>query len=226
MATITANITSSEGVIPTSAEMESGHYTIDSENIYVYGTSRGQEGRSFDRLFASVERGVGGSTAASHTSGATLTRYYPDAATSGPAGSGGNDVYVDLSDPSVYRFASDESGEIMAIGGPGTVAVTAEPAGYFAVFGDDGSSQVYVMANDGADLIYIQDSNSDEAFYVKGNGLTELRPVIIGTSAPADGLLSSGQVALWFDATNGAAKLKIKGKSANGTVVVGEVALT
>lgn len=52
------------------------------------------------------------------------------------------------------------------------------------------------------------------------------QPMIGVLAAPADGDLSAGQVALWFDATNGAAKLKIKGKSANGTVVVGEVALT
>jgi hypothetical protein len=45
-------------------------------------------------------------------------------------------------------------------------------------------------------------------------------------SAPADTLLVAGEVALWFDATNGASKLKIKAKSANGTVVLGEVALT
>lgn len=45
-------------------------------------------------------------------------------------------------------------------------------------------------------------------------------------AAPADGDLAAGECALWFDQTNGAAKLKIKAKSANGTVVSGEVALT
>jgi hypothetical protein len=44
--------------------------------------------------------------------------------------------------------------------------------------------------------------------------------------APADGVIDAGEVFLWFDKTNGASKLKIKGKSANGTVVQGEVALT
>jgi hypothetical protein len=46
------------------------------------------------------------------------------------------------------------------------------------------------------------------------------------TTIPADGDLSAGQMAIWFDATNGAAKLKIKAKEAGGTVRVGEVALT
>jgi HK97 family phage major capsid protein len=46
------------------------------------------------------------------------------------------------------------------------------------------------------------------------------------SAAPADAELAAGELALWFDKTNGAAKLKIKGKSANGTVVQGEVALS
>lgn len=91
MATITANITSSAGLIPLSAPVDIGFYSIDSENIYVTGMSRGAEGRDFTRLSASVDRAVGGSTAASHTSGATLTRYYPDA----KAGTGGGGVTVD-----------------------------------------------------------------------------------------------------------------------------------
>lgn len=44
------------------------------------------------------------------------------------------------------------------------------------------------------------------------------------TETPDDEL-SNGSVSLWFDPANGASKLMIKGKSLNGTVVVGEVAL-
>jgi hypothetical protein len=44
-------------------------------------------------------------------------------------------------------------------------------------------------------------------------------------SAPADGDINSGAAALWFDKTNGAGKLMIKAKTANGTVVTGFVAL-
>jgi hypothetical protein len=44
-------------------------------------------------------------------------------------------------------------------------------------------------------------------------------------AAPVDGNVSAGQCFIWFDQTNGAAKLMIKGKSANGTVVTGQVAL-
>lgn len=52
------------------------------------------------------------------------------------------------------------------------------------------------------------------------------QPMVGVVAAPADGDLSASQVALWFDDTDGAAKLMIKGKSANGTVVTGQVALS
>jgi hypothetical protein len=50
--------------------------------------------------------------------------------------------------------------------------------------------------------------------------------VTVKHAAPADADLGSGECALWFDQTNGAAKLMAKGKTANGTVVSGSLALT
>lgn len=44
-------------------------------------------------------------------------------------------------------------------------------------------------------------------------------------SAPADAEIIAGEAMYWFDSTNGASKVKFKGKSADGTVVTGEVAL-
>lgn len=44
-------------------------------------------------------------------------------------------------------------------------------------------------------------------------------------AAPADADLNAGEIAFWFDSTNGAAKLKVKAKEAGGTVRTGEVAL-
>lgn len=50
------------------------------------------------------------------------------------------------------------------------------------------------------------------------------------TSIPATSVyayfVGAGDCALWFDQTNGAAKLKTKAKQADGTVRTGEVALT
>ncbi len=42
---------------------------------------------------------------------------------------------------------------------------------------------------------------------------------------PKDVDLAAGQLALWFDSTNGAAKLMVKAKQANGTVVSGSITL-
>jgi hypothetical protein len=45
-------------------------------------------------------------------------------------------------------------------------------------------------------------------------------------AAPANGDLNTNELCLWFDSTNGSAKLMIKAKDANGVVVTGSVALT
>jgi hypothetical protein len=45
-------------------------------------------------------------------------------------------------------------------------------------------------------------------------------------SEPADGDLSAGTFAFWLDATNGAAKFKVKAKTLDGTVVTGQIALS
>lgn len=44
-------------------------------------------------------------------------------------------------------------------------------------------------------------------------------------AAPADASITAGEIAFWFDSTNGAAKLMFKGKEAGGTVRTGSVAL-
>lgn len=77
-------------------------------------------------------------------------------------------------------------------------------------------------ASQSANLQEWRDSSSAVLSTVSANGYFTTRKV----AAPADGELSASEVAFWFDDTNGAAKLKIKGKSANGTVVTGEVALS
>ncbi len=45
-------------------------------------------------------------------------------------------------------------------------------------------------------------------------------------AAPTDGSLSAGQLAIWFDDSNGAGVVNFKGKTADGTVVTGSVNLT
>jgi hypothetical protein len=67
-----------------------------------------------------------------------------------------------------------------------------------------------------------QDSSANILSTISENGYYTTRK----NSAPADAELSAGELALWFDSTNGAGKLMIKAKTANGTVVTGQVALS
>lgn len=85
-----------------------------------------------------------------------------------------------------------------------------------------------VSLNLGGDGEAISRGGNFQAITSAGAHVAEVgqRGVVISrNTAPANGDLVAGQVALWFDKTDGAAKLKLKGKSANGTVVQGEVAL-
>lgn len=65
--------------------------------------------------------------------------------------------------------------------------------------------------------------SSAEAVYgsVSENGYFTTRK----NSAPADAELVAGESAYWFDSTNGAAKFMVKAKTADGTVVTGQIAL-
>jgi hypothetical protein len=97
VATLSANMDNAQDWIPLSqADAESlvpGFYTVDDENMEVGGAHptlpppSGGAGRVANGRF--VKRGVAGSTKASHTSGATLTRYYPDAPGGSPEGGDG-----------------------------------------------------------------------------------------------------------------------------------------
>jgi len=76
--TLSANIDSSQTLLPISGPLTNGtfqyplYYTVDDEAIRVIG-------RAHEETWL-VDRAIAGTTAASHSSGATLTRYFPDAA--------------------------------------------------------------------------------------------------------------------------------------------------
>lgn len=50
-------------------------------------------------------------------------------------------------------------------------------------------------------------------------------PMNMNNTIPADAELAAGQMMIWFDSTNGAAKLMVKSKEAGGTVRTGSLAL-
>jgi hypothetical protein len=75
--------------------------------------------------------------------------------------------------------------------------------------------------------IYIRTDGSPYLYFCTTAGVAGVAVWSTYThAAPADASLSAGDLALWFDQTNGAAKLMVKGKSANGTVVTAAVALS
>jgi hypothetical protein len=101
-------------------------------------------------------------------------------------------------------------------------SVQNQPAGQlFQVNVKNGARAVIIANNQNDGNALLQLIGSAE-FHVQGDGT----PRLFAHAAPADGDLTAGECALWFDQTNGAAKLMIKGKSADGTVVTGNVALT
>ena len=69
-------------------------------------------------------------------------------------------------------------------------------------------------------LVYAQAKTGSRVGGVGQNGELKMSNVI---SAPTDASLTAGQLALWFDATNGAAKAMFKGKTLDGTVVSASV---
>jgi hypothetical protein len=104
-------------------------------------------------------------------------------------------------------------------------AVTTGPAA-----GDD-----YVLAScplqvanplTGFDSLVIADNIGGSARVQDGGRLRLSGDAIIAAhSAPASGDLSAGEMAIWFDQTNGAAKLMVKAKQQDGTVKTASLAL-
>lgn len=74
--------------------------------------------------------------------------------------------------------------------------------------------------SDAINLIGAPDYNGGE-FRVWGDGKFSTK----AHTAPADGNIVAGECVFWFDQTDGAAKFKMKAKTADGTVVASEVAL-
>jgi hypothetical protein len=88
--------------------------------------------------------------------------------------------------------------------------------------------ELWGATNANADkVMYVRSTNGTSVFEVRNDGEIKAKGAYLTkqTSAPPDSHLANGEMALWFDSTNGAPKLKVKAKSADGTVVAGEVAL-
>jgi hypothetical protein len=171
MATLSANISATQTVVPVSgtAPEPGSYFTLNSEAVRFLGTSRGPGGRSFLRSFWSVDRGVAGTTKATHSSGATLTQYYPDAAGSGGGGSISATDGMTTVDPATsinvpLGALVDLGSGVMGLGFSGPTAVEGDPdvtvdltqdlnvhgLGYgyegFRVTSEDGNAEVRIRA--------------------------------------------------------------------------------
>jgi sulfate adenylyltransferase subunit 1 (EFTu-like GTPase family) len=77
------------------------------------------------------------------------------------------------------------------------------------------------ITSQSGDLFAAQDSSANVLSRFDKNGYWMTRK----SSAPADADLATGELALWFDSTAGAAKLMVKAKDAGGTVRTATIAL-
>lgn len=110
-----------------------------------------------------------------------------------------------------------------------------DPDGLFLTLAD--GSHIYLDPSSGGNAIIHQTAGGVVArlgagsVAVDGDVVSSGNALINGyvqtdqNTAPADGNLSQGQAAIWFDKTNGAAKLMVKAKQADGTVKTGSVNL-
>jgi hypothetical protein len=118
------------------------------------------------------------------------------------------------------KLIVDEFGDLIVVGKDGNagfvgVSDTADETGNTAAL----SSSLGVLATDKS--ITVRHSNSATLGQIEARGYL----VTAVNAAPADGDLAAGQAWVWFDQTNGAAKLMVKAKTADGTVASAAIAL-
>jgi hypothetical protein len=165
------------------------------------------------------------------------------------------DFYRDTSNGALYVFVGDSDAAWLVCGGDtdpsnatdggypagvshngnGHVRLLAAPGKKTVV--SDGAAQANsgdglywnaLGAADGSQVFDVQTGPSGAFTTRVADAKGHMRPstlVLTNHAAPADADLAAGDCALWFDQTNGAAKLMIKGKSADGTVVAGSIDL-
>lgn len=94
------------------------------------------------------------------------------------------------------------------------------PGGQLGIAPDAANVSLTVAAGDAAtDPVNVTSAVGAIIFRVDVTGAFATR----AHAAPADAAIATGECYLWFDQTNGAAKLMLKAKQADGTVKTGSV---
>lgn len=188
MTTLSANVTADDVELPTdTADPEPGSlWTLGDEVIEVGGSAsagtdefgRRLPGVGFGKKRWIVQRAVAGTTAASHLSGATLTRYYPDApgavggadlptnweteTTEGPQSVLRTKATLGVGDSAVWQLQAGDNvntGVVLGVGGPPTDAqvnvqleATGEALSQIALWTHDTDGGAYLSGTGQIDL--------------------------------------------------------------------------
>jgi hypothetical protein len=110
----------------------------------------------------------------------------------------------------------------------GTARLLSDDHMAFIVGGTSGSGAALSVSDSPSNDGVVLSSAGGVAFLSSSKQVFQATPtacVLHYDAAPADGELVAGDVALWLDATDGAAKLMVKAKTANGTVATAAIAL-
>lgn len=119
-------------------------------------------------------------------------------------------------------FSMDSAGEVFITTlDAGASALVIFPASGSAAFG----AHIVQVSTDGGGGTLL-DLEANGKFSVGDASLSNGLLIRGPHAAPADAEMNAGDLMFWFDKTNGAAKLMVKAKQANGTVVTGQVALS
>lgn len=154
-----------------------------------------------------------------------------------------NQLTIDDSDGDtplvLQRNALTAGGTMAVLDDGGFESVTVLTGNDLLDLSDSGSGTEYSFPRDGHTTFRDSDGNGYFTWngavlqlglggvFVKHSTDTGWSYVAISArTEPPNALISNRQMLLWFDPTNGAAKLMIKAKQNDGTVVTGEVALT
>jgi hypothetical protein len=115
------------------------------------------------------------------------------------------------------------------------VDVTSQAAGNFSILADGGLNENTnnAMTNDAlgiglSNALAVNAVNVSQAFAPFATVWRVNKSGYMGVglhAAPADAAVATGECMVWFDQTNGAAKLMLKGKTADGTVATAAIAL-
>ncbi|MBV9872489.1 MAG: hypothetical protein JO214_17895 [Frankiaceae bacterium] len=134
MTTLAADIDETQTLIPVDAGLENERdvyplfCTIDAESVRVVG-------RAIETTWL-VERGVAGTTPAAHSSGATLTRYYPDAP------GGGDGIANPMTAPLVTGGQSIQGADDPSRGGASLQLDAGADDGTAALMGGNGDTGI------------------------------------------------------------------------------------